>query len=126
MPSASTNKPISASAPIMSSLCSRTLPVSVSATLLIFPRKLMIAASLLKSYRDSRSLRRARHAGATLIQSGRHLAARLEPLFGILGQRTVDDAFHADRQIRPEGAQARVRRLGDLLHQPGHRIGGKR
>src|SRR5271167_3994301 len=113
---------MSASVPIMSSLCSRTLPVSVSATLAILPRKLMIAFSLLDYSLDIRSWQSARHTRPTVLQSGRHLGAGVEPCFGILGQRTIDDALDAGRQIRPEGAQWRVRRFCDLLHQRGHRV----
>src|SRR5580692_7267099 len=125
MPSASTNRPMSASVPIMSSLCSRTLPVSVSATLEIFPRKLMSAYSLLDSCRSGQSWRPARYARPTLVQGGGHLGAGIEPRIGILCQRTIDDALDAGREIGPNGAQRRMRRFGDPLHQTRHRIGGE-
>src|SRR5665213_3255189 len=116
MPSASTNNPMSASVPIMSSLCSRTLPVSVSATLAIFPFKLM---GFVQSWQSTR------YARSTVVQSGRHLGAGVVACFGTLGERAIDDAFDAGGQIRPKRPQRRVRRFGDLLHQSGHRIGGE-
>jgi hypothetical protein len=54
------------------------------------------------------------------------MGPRVVPRIGILGERAVDDALDAGRQIRPEGSQRRVRRFGNLLHQPGHRICGER
>jgi hypothetical protein len=51
---------------------------------------------------------------------------RVVPRIGIFGQRAVDHAFDAGRQIRPEGSQWRMRRFGNLLHQPGHRVCGER
>src|SRR5579871_1575717 len=110
MPSASTNSPMSASVPIMSSLCSRTRPVSVSATLEIFPLKLTMQVP---------SWQAARHACAAVLEGGRHLGAGLVTVIGALGQRAIDHALDARGEVGPEGAQPGVRRLGDLLHQRG-------
>src|ERR1700733_3881378 len=115
MPSASTNKPMSASLPIMSSLCSRTLPVSVSATLVIFPFKLIV----LHSWRS------ARYSLPAVFQGGGHLSSRVVALFWGLCQRPIDHLFHALGQVRPECPKRGMRRLGDLLHQAGHRICGE-
>src|SRR6267154_249016 len=117
MPSANTKRPMSASAPIMSSLCSRTLPVSVSATLAIFPFKLM---GIVPSWQSTRYSRPA------VFQRRGHVGPGVVPRIGSLRERAVDDAFDARRQIGPEGAQPRMRRFGDLLHQPGHGVGGER
>src|SRR3979490_2178577 len=108
---------MSASAPIMSSLCSRTFPVSVSATLAIFPFKLM---SFVRSWQSTRYSRSA------VFQSCSHVAPGVVPFIGILGKRAVDDALDAGGQIRPEGSQRRMRRFGNLLHQPGHGVSGER
>src|ERR1700676_889597 len=104
MPSASTNKPMSASLPIMSSLCSRTLPVSVSATLAIFPFKLM---GIVQSWQSTR------YSGAAVFQGCSHVGPRVVPLIGILGERAIDDALDAGGQIRPESSQRRMRHFGD-------------
>src|SRR5258708_38741765 len=97
---------MSASVPIISSLCSRTFPVSVSATLAIFPLKLM---SFVQSWQSTR------YSRPTVFQSCGHVGPRVVPRIGILGERAVDDALDAGRAIPPEGSQARVRRIGDPL-----------
>src|SRR5260370_21010773 len=117
MPSANTKRPMSASVPIISSLCSRTFPVSVSATLAIFPFKLI---GFVQSWQSTR------YSRPTVVQSCGHVGPRVEPRIGILGEHAVDDALDAGWQIRPEGSQRRMRRLGNLLSQPGPRVGGGR
>src|SRR3981081_2704285 len=116
MPSAKTKRPMSASVPIMSSLCSRTFPVSVSATLAIFPFKLIGFVSSRQSTRYSRP---------AVFQGCSHMGPGVVPRIGVLGERAIDDALDADGQIRPESPQRRMRYFGDLLHEPGHGIGGE-
>src|ERR1700682_898926 len=116
MPSASTKRPMSASAPIISSLCSRTLPVSVSATLAIFPFKLM---GFVRSWQSTR------YSGAAVFKGTSHGGPRVAPRIGILGERAINDALDAGGQIRPESSQRRMRHFGDLLHQPGHGVCGE-
>src|SRR5258708_15287959 len=100
---------MSASVPIMSSLCSRTFPVSVSATLAIFPLRLM---GFVQSWQSTR------YSRPTVFQSCGHMGPRVVPRIGILGERAVDDALDAGRQIRPEGSQRRGGGLGQTAPQP--------
>src|ERR1700722_5341959 len=116
---------MSASVPIMSSLCSRTLPVSVMATLAIFPRRLIAPWSQLSSYSSWPLWQTARYARPTIVQGCCHLRSRVESLIRILGQRPIDENFDAFRKIRPKRPQRRMRHFRDLLHQTRHRIGSE-
>src|ERR1700692_953036 len=116
MPSASTNRPMSASVPIMSSLCSRTFPVSVSATLAIFPFKLM---------RFVQSWESTRYTGPAVFQSCGHVGSGVVARIGILRERAIHDALDAGGQIRPESSQRRMRCFCNLLHEAGHGICGE-
>src|SRR5271166_2058438 len=124
MPSASTNRPISASEPIISSLCSRTLPVSVSATLDILPRRLTSSRpdGWFRSFPALASWHPAWYTYATIFECGGHLRAGVESRLGGLGQRSIDHGFDAGRQVGSISAQGWMRCFGDLLHQSGHRI----
>jgi hypothetical protein len=54
------------------------------------------------------------------------LGTRVESRVRILSKCAIDDIFDASGKIRPERSQWRMRRFGDLLHQPSHRISGER
>src|SRR5258705_12236360 len=118
MPSASTYRPMSASYWIVSSLCSRTRPVSVTPTARILPLRLGKSALAMVRSGTRRFVRGA--------QGGRHFGTRLKALVRILGERAVDDLVDRRRQVRANGFQRRVRIVRDLVHERGHRVRAKR
>src|SRR5688500_3744784 len=128
MPSASTNRPMSASTPIVSSLCSRTRPTSVRPTERILPRTSW--PPVVRS-RDQPlvlgliGLRGVLWAGAR-AQRARQLAAVGIAVVGRLGERARQDRIYALGQPGAHQAYGGVGLGGDLLHQPRHRLGAKR
>src|SRR5437868_8287530 len=103
MPSASTNRPISASTPMVSSLCSRTRPTSLKPTERILPRIMTpsLAAWCLKlNWRRLRSRDQPLMFGCglgglealgALAQLGCEFGAGDIAIVGRLGQGAIDD-----------------------------------
>src|SRR5678815_553573 len=101
MPSASTTSPMSGSVPNVSSLCSRTRPVSVMPT----QRSLPLRCT---------DLRPGPHGERT--QCSGELGTVVEPFGQVLGQRAVHQFVDPFRQVRPHGAHACMRLHGDFHH----------
>src|SRR5262249_45205455 len=120
MPSASTARPISGSAAMLSSLCERTMPGCVAVAISRAELKLTTwHARLLQSEVYGRGMRRRGACGAYRL---RHLVAGLEAFFRPLGDRLVDDGDHGGRQGRIDGQDVYRRLVRNLEHELSHRI----
>src|SRR4051794_25845465 len=113
MPSASTKRPMSASTPIVSSLCSRTRPTSLTPTDLIFPRSDTLRSPGFEVY--GAAAQRSRKFGAGLKTIVRHFR-----------QCSANDGFYALRQLRAQHANRGMRFARDFVHEPGHGVGTER
>src|SRR5690606_18284763 len=116
MPSASTNRPMSASTPIVSSLCSRTRPTSLSPTDRIFPRIMLPSLAMRKRTARSRDQPLVFGFGRTLAVLDSCTCSEREPELGagcialvrILGERAVDDRVDAFWKLGSDQAHRRV------------------
>src|SRR5258706_3449103 len=125
MPSASTAKPVSASAAMLSSLCNRSDPGWVAVTTSRTVERLVMRE--LQSDTDYIFVRlggrsaaaSARNAGADCPS---HFIASLVTVFGPLGERLVDDIGQTRRQARIDRQNVDVRLIGDLEHELCHRF----
>src|SRR4029079_14929978 len=128
MPSARTKRPMSASTPIVSSLCSRTRPTSVRPTERILPRTR--APPVVRSRDEPLVFRLLRLCGTlrpgAVAQCACQLAAVGITVVGRLGERARQDRVDALWQLGPDQPYRGVRLSRDLLHQPRHRLGAKR
>src|SRR5258706_10309645 len=124
MPSASTAKPVSASAAMLSSLCERTDPGSVAVTTSRTVARLVMRE--LQSDIDYIFMRFGRGATAAARNAGAdcpsHFIAGLITVFGPLGERFVDDIGQTWRQARIDCHNVDVRFIGDLEHELRHRF----
>src|SRR3979409_335604 len=113
MPSASTARPISASVPMLSSLCERTMPGSVAVTTSSAVPRLAIMS--LNS--DIDYVRLIGQACAAFGPAGpdclREFITGLETIFWLLRKRLVDDLDQALRQSRRVGEDVDMRFIGD-------------
>src|SRR5262245_50738334 len=111
MPSARTNRPMSASTPIVSSLCSRTRPTSVRPTERILPRT--SSPPVVRSRDEPLVLGLFRLAGAlrsgTVAQCARQLAAVGKAVVGGLGERAGQDRIDALGQLGADQPHRGVR-----------------
>src|ERR1044071_1302593 len=132
MPSASTSRPMSASTPIVSSLCSRTLPTSLRPTERILPRtRVPSMASECRRWLDS--WRQPLVFGALWAtglsagtQGNREVCAGFEAVLSRLGKHSVDHRIDAGRQLRAQQAYRRMRFGSDLVHEARHGLGAER
>src|SRR5215218_5800740 len=109
MPSASTASPISASVPMLSSLCERTMPGSVAvATSRAVPR---LAIMALDSNVHDVGFKGVSAAAFTHTRANRlrEFLTGLKALFRLLRQRFIDDVDHALRKRRYIGEDIGVR-----------------
>src|SRR5690606_16852722 len=105
MPSASTSKPMSASTPIVSSLCSRTRPTSLKPTERILPRTSVYSdrdiALGVRSWQQPFvfGLRRFRRGDLLCdgAQRGAEFGARRIAVVCRFGERSIEDGFDALR-----------------------------
>src|ERR1035438_75901 len=123
MPSARTTNPPAVLARTESSLWERTMPESERVTISRTCRKSIATSDgniQIGADDDARSAGRAAHHAQAGANVGGHLRAGLVAMVGILHQGLIEDAPQAVGQIRLDGADVRVRFIGDLEHQLGH------
>src|SRR4051812_43354017 len=113
MPSASTTRPLAASAAIESSLCERTMPGSVQLAI----SSTCVRSIPLKLYIHFGSHRRAGESG---VQCATELLASLEAVLRIFFERALQESGKSGWQVGPYQQDVGGRLVGDLEHKLGH------